>query len=148
MHEDSWFDGTHPWDEDLGTFSIKTSHHDLPQDDLRPFHKDATGSYWNSVDAREIAALGCTYPELEKWKHIQVDGSYDREGHISHLKGKLNDQYNSARSAAEKAELTAGPGQTDGLNLMSLSSLQAVSNKGLVDIIGTDDYVVNVIYEK
>ena len=100
------------------------------------------------MDAREVTALGYTYPGLEKWKYTKPDGSYDQKRHIDFLNHKLNVDYNSAWAAAEKAELTADPNQPDGVGLMSLSSLQNVIKKDPIDLIGVDDYVVNVIYEK
>ena len=147
LHEESWFDGSDIRDEDQGTFAIDRLHHDKPQDPLRPFHKNASGDYWTSADAREVTSLGYTYPELEKWNHTTADGSYDRARHISVLVNRLNHDYNSAWAAAEKAELTADPGQGDGMKLASMATLITVAKQDPIDL-EIDDYVVNVIYEK
>ncbi len=147
LHEDSWFNGEDRRDEDEGTFAIQKGHRDRPQDILRPFHKNSQGDYWTSADAREVTALGYTYPGLEKWNYTKPDGSYDKERHIEVTTRRLNLEYNSAWSAAEKAELTADPGQPDDISLMSLNSLQALTKKDPVDLT-VNDYVVNVIYEK
>ena len=147
LHDDTWFDGTDPRDKDLGTFAIAKDHPDKPSDELRPFHKDQTGKYWTSTDAREVTASGYTYPGLEKWKYTKPDGSYDKVAHLSELKRTLNTSYNSAWNAAQKARLTADPGTGDGLKLQSLSSLVAKTHEDPVDI-HSDDYVVNVVYEK
>ncbi|KAL9607640.1 MAG: hypothetical protein Q9167_007463 [Letrouitia subvulpina] len=143
----TWFDGSDPRDEDLGTFAIEKYHHDKPSEDLRPFHKDRDGHYWTSNDAREVTALGYTYPGLEKWKYRNLDGSYDQATHIKELTRTLNTDYNSAWSAVQKARLTADPNTDSGLKLQSLSSLIAATHVDPVDI-HIDDYVVNVIYEK
>lgn len=96
---------------------------------------------------REVTSLGYTYPGLEKWNYVTADGSYDRARHISVLVNSLNRDYNSAWAAAEKAELTADPGQGDGLKLASMASLTAAAKQDPIDL-EIDDYVVNVIYEK
>ena len=147
LHKDSWFDGTDPRDEDMGTFAIQRGHHDIPQDILRPFHKDSHGNYWTSVDVREVTALGYTYPRLQKWNYTSSDSSYDKESHIKDLTLELNNSYNSSRAAAEKERLTANPGESDGVGLMSLNSLIEVTKQELIDLT-INDYVVNVIYEK
>ncbi|KAK4691376.1 hypothetical protein P7C71_g5612, partial [Lecanoromycetidae sp. Uapishka_2] len=67
--------------------------------------------------------------------------------HISVLVSRLNRDYNSAWAAAEKAELTADPGQDDGIKLTSMASLIAEAKRDPMDL-EIDDYVVNVIYEK
>ena len=86
---DDWFNGEDPRDEDQGTFAIKKRHHDDPEDPLRPFH-NGDGKHWNSTGAREVTALGYTYPGLEKWKYTKPDGSYDTARHTSELKRTLN----------------------------------------------------------
>ena len=147
LHEDSWFDGSDDRDLDRGTFAIDSLHPDKPQDPLRPFHKNGSGDYWTSADAREVTALGYTYPGLEKWDYVNADGSYDRARHIDALISRLNCDYNCAWAAAQKSQLTACPGQDDGLKLASLASLIAAGKQGATDL-EIDDYVVNVIYEK
>ena len=147
LHDNSWFDGTDPRDEDPGTFAIQRGNRDTPQDILRPFRKNSHGDYWTSVDAREVTALGYTYPGLEKWRYTKPDGTYDKERHRQEIIRPFNTKYNSAWSAAEKAELTADPGQLDGVSLMSLNSLQEVTKREPIDLT-INDYVVNVIYEK
>ena len=131
----------------MGTFAIKTFHHDKPTDELRPFHKDRDGNYWTSKDAREVTALGYTYAGLEKWKYTKSDGSYDESTHLSEIKRKLNLDYNSAWAAAQKGRVSGDPNTSTGLKLQSLSSLLTAAHKDPVDI-HIDDYVVNVIYEK
>lgn len=147
LHDDSWFNGSDPRDEDLGTFAIKTGHKDKPADPLRPFHKDASGDYWTSSDVKETTALGYTYPDLEKWRYTNSDGSYNKQKHINDLTRKLNSMYNGDWSATQKSKLTADPGQSDGPRLMSLRALQTTTQKEPVDL-KVHDYVVNVIYEK
>ncbi|KAI1105912.1 Di-copper centre-containing protein [Jackrogersella minutella] len=142
LHDNSWFDGTDPRDEDLGTFSISFGHKDKPTDTLRPFHKDQHGNYWTSDDVREVTALGYTYPGLEKWLYT-TNGVYDKQKHLKALKKTLNNNYNSDWSAQQKAKITAGPDQPNGPPLRSLSTLPAKP----VDLT-THDYVVNVLYEK
>ncbi|KAF7537431.1 hypothetical protein G7054_g3742 [Neopestalotiopsis clavispora] len=146
LHDTEWFDGTDARDEDAGTFSIKPYHKDKPTDVLRPFRKNDAGDYWTSDAVSEVTALGYTYPELEKWQYKSPDGTWNKELHLQTLKEYLNRNYNSSWSAAEKSELTADPGQTDGLQLASLSALTV--HKEPIDLIGVDDYVINVIYEK
>ena len=147
LHEVSWFDGSDPRDKDMGTFAICKNHPDKPQDPLRPFHKNVDGDYWTSADAREVTALGYTYPELEKWKYVKDDGSYDRAKHIGALSKYLNHNYNSAWTAAKKAKLTGDPGESDGVELASMASLTARTKSDSANF-EIDDYVVNVIYEK
>ena len=147
LHEDSWFDGSDFRDEDMGTFAIDRSHSDKPQDPLRPFHKNGSGDYWTSADAREVTALGYSYPGLEKWDYVNAHGRYDRARHIDALISRLNCDYNSAWAAAEKAQFTADPGQDDRPKLASMASLTAAAQQGAIDL-EIDDYVVNVIYEK
>ncbi|KAI5865367.1 Di-copper centre-containing protein [Durotheca rogersii] len=141
LHDNSWFDGSDPRDEDLGTFSIPFRHKDKPTDPLRPFHK-GDGAYWTSSDVREPTALGYTYPGLERWRYT-TNGVYDKQKHLRALKKTLNANYNGDWSAAQKSRLTADPGQLDGPRLASLRDLP-----GTPDDLITHDYVVNVIYEK
>ena len=129
LHEDSWFDGKDIRDQDTGSFAIDTAHPDKPLDPLRPFHKNFDGDYWTSADAREVTALDYTYPELEKWKYVNGDGSYDRDMHISALHEYLNRNYNSAWAAAEKAKLTDDPGQSAGIEPASIASLTALTKQ-------------------
>ena len=147
LHEESWFDGSDLRDKDMGTFGIKKSHYDKPLDPLRPFHKNLNGDYWTSADVREVTALGYTYPELEKWKYVKDDGSYDRAKHISALSEYLNDNYNCARTAAQTAEFTNNPNQSTNNEPASMASPTAPTKQDPVDL-EIDDYVVNVIYEK
>jgi len=133
LHDDSWFDPR------------RTK--DLPTDDLRPFHRDTEGNYWNSNLAREVTSLGYTYPWLEKWQYEGPDGTYDKEKHQRELTQRLTFAYNSPRSAALKAELTRDPGQPDGVGLMPLQKLMAATHRDPVDMT-VNDYVINVEYEK
>ncbi|KAI1800384.1 Di-copper centre-containing protein [Daldinia bambusicola] len=141
LHDDTWFDGKDPRDEDEGNYYIKPGHPDKPDDPLRPFHKEG-GGYWTSSDVREVTALGYTYPGLEKW-HYTTKGKYDKQKHLNALCQKLNWAYNSDWSAVQKSRLTADPDGLDGPKLARLSSL----GEAPIDM-RVDDYVVNVIYEK
>ncbi|KAF2004872.1 Di-copper centre-containing protein [Amniculicola lignicola CBS 123094] len=143
---ESWFEDNDKRNIDPGTFAIKRYHQAKAADNLRPFH-NKTGNYWTSDEARHVAYCGYTYSGLEKWMYTKSDGSYDGERHIKALNVRLNQDYNSARSAAEKSELTADPGQ-EGPRLMSMAALQVEAKKAPIDLIGIDDYVINLIYEK
>ncbi|KAK3314844.1 common central domain of tyrosinase-domain-containing protein [Apodospora peruviana] len=121
---------------------------DSPEDDLRPFHRDAAGSYWNSNRVRETTALGYTYPWLEKWQHTRPDGTYDKEAHKAEVIKQLTKAYNSPRSAAERSKLTRDPGEADGFGLMSIPKLMAATHRDSLLDLTVNDYVVNVIYEK
>ena len=136
LHENSWFDARNDAEA---------------REPLRPFHKDTRGTYWNSHDTRHITELGYTYPILDKQRHIQ-SGVYQKDAHIRVIKAELTDQYNAARSAAEKAALTPDPvpgGAIQGLGLMRMQKLLAAApnQDDLVDMT-VDDYAVNVVYEK
>ncbi|KAK3361986.1 common central domain of tyrosinase-domain-containing protein [Lasiosphaeria ovina] len=115
---------------------------------LRPFHKDTQGSYWDSNDARNITSLGYTYPILDKQPYI-ADSVYDRQAHLNAIKSELTDKYNAARNAAEKSVISADPGDTDGIPLMSMKAMIAAAPDRDGVLGGTfDDYAVNVAYEK
>jgi tyrosinase len=144
---ESWFDGTDARDKDSGNWAIKKNHPDLPSDDLRPFHKEG-GTYWKSNDIRETAPLGYTYPELEKWKHLD-SGKYDAAKHKKKLTEYLNGQYNSAARAAVKARLTADPHESDtGKPNLHQLLLTTPNPTPAEDIIGFPDYTVNVVYNR
>ncbi|MCJ1234884.1 hypothetical protein MMC14_002848 [Varicellaria rhodocarpa] len=128
----------------MGTFAVQHGHGDRPQDILRPFYKDSNGNYWTSKDAREVTALRYTHPGLKKWKYTKPGGSYDKERHIKVLERQLNFDYNFGWAAVEKVELTDDRGQPDGVGLMSLRSLQEKTKRIPIDLIGIDDYVVNL----
>ncbi|KAK0704488.1 hypothetical protein B0H67DRAFT_557288 [Lasiosphaeris hirsuta] len=135
---DNWFDGTDARDQDSGNWAIAEYHRDLPSDPLRPFHKDEEGHYWNSNDIRETAPLGYTYPGLEKWKYET-------------LKAYINARYNSAAKAAVKARLTADPGEShESSRKPNLLQLQLATSDPTLedDIIGFNDYIVNVVYNR
>jgi len=135
LHDESWFDPGRTVD--------------TPSTHLRPFHKDEGGTYWDSNAAREVTPHGYTYPMLEKWLHRKPDGTYDKVGHLKAINETLTAVYNSSRSAAEKADLTADPGQTEGLKLMSLSAmLKAAPDRDAPLDRTVDDYIVNIIYER
>lgn len=148
---DNWFDGTDARDQDSGNWAIAKYHRDLPSDHLRPFHKDEEGHYWNSNDIRETAPLGYTYPELEKWKYMDGQGNYDAAHHKETLKAYINRRYNSAAKAAVKARLTADPGEShDSSRKPNLLQLQLTTPDPTPedDIIGFNDYIVNVVYNR
>ncbi|KAH6990001.1 common central domain of tyrosinase-domain-containing protein [Ilyonectria destructans] len=147
LHDDSWFTGNDIRDKDLGNFYIPPGTADKPTDALRPFHKTSDGQYYTSDDIREVTPLGYTYPGLEKWEYTAADGSYDKARHIEELTKTLNYNYNASWAAAEKSELTADPGQMDGVGLMSLGALVEAVDQEPKDLL-IDDYVVNVVYEK
>lgn len=153
LHSDSppaenWFDGTDARDKDPGNWAIKKNHPDLPSDDLRPFHKEG-GTYWKSNDIRETAPLGYTYPELQKWNHLDSQGKYNATEHKKKLTKYLNHQYNSAARAAVKARLTADPHDSDSSkpNLQQLH-LTTLNPTPAEDIIGFPDYAANVVYNR
>lgn len=111
----------------MGNFYIPSGTSDKLTDALRSFHKTSDGQYYISDDIRELTPLGYTYPGLEKLGYTAADGSYDKTRHIKELTKTLNYNYNASWAAAERSELTADPGQMDGVGLMSLGALvQAV----------------------
>ncbi|KAK4227792.1 common central domain of tyrosinase-domain-containing protein [Podospora fimiseda] len=151
---DNWFDGSDVRDRDTGNWAIRRNNPDRPTDPLRPFHKDETGTtYWNSNDIRDTAPLGYTYPELEKWKYIDAEGNYDHDAHKAALSVYLNTSYNAAARAAFLATATRNPGeeaQDPESAKPTLQGLQLFSSPPTpkADIIGYDDYVVNIIYNR
>ncbi|KAK0707120.1 hypothetical protein B0T26DRAFT_876116 [Lasiosphaeria miniovina] len=146
LHTDTWFDGTSPRDEDPGSFYIKKGHKDTPDDELRPFRKNEQGEYWTSTDCKDVAALGYTYPLLEKWKYVDADGNYARAVHLAALNKELNETYNSARAAAIKAEVS--PSGTAPLPLPNIFAKIDAKELNIDDQLVVNDYAVNVIYEK
>ena len=145
----NWFDGTDARDKDSGNWAIEKNHPDLPPDPLRPFHKEG-GDYWKSNDVRETAIHGYAYPELEKWKHLDASGEYDASTHKQALSQYLNARYNTAAKAAIKARLTADPGEPQesskpNLQQLMLKTPDPTPNE---DIIGFNDYVVNIVYNR
>lgn len=145
----NWSDGTDARDKDSGNWAIKKNHADLPSEDLRPFHRDEGGSYWKPNDVRETAPLGYTYPELEKWKYVDAQGKYDAAAHKAALIESLNKLHNTGARAAFQARLTADPGEeAQDSSKPTLTQLR-LTNPDLTpdqDIIGFNDYVVNVVY--
>ncbi len=149
---DNWFDGSDVRDKDSGNWAIEKGHPDLPSDPLRPFHK-ADGCYWTSNDARATTPHGYTYAELEKWKHVDSHGNYDAAAHKAALATYVNEKYNAAARAAVKAQLTADPGESEANssdNKPNLVQLQMTTPdpKPAQDIIGFNDYVVNIVYNR
>ncbi|KAK4456428.1 hypothetical protein QBC42DRAFT_238563 [Cladorrhinum samala] len=143
---DNWFDGSDIRDKDSGNWAIKKNQPDKPSDPLRPFHKK-DGDYWTSNDVRETAPLGYTYPELEKWKYVDGQGHYDVAAHKAALNKYLHKVHNVSANAAFLARQTADPGEE---GKPSLSDLQLTMTNLMPkeDIIGFDDYVVDIIYNR
>lgn len=134
LHPTSWFSPAHRAEE---------------SDPLRPFHKDTSGTYWTSLDARETVPLGYTYPLLDRTAHLTPSGTYDAPAHQRAIITSLTDTYNAARSAAEKAALTADSPTSPGLRLTSLSALLAATPDPALPMDRiVPDYAVNVLYEK
>ncbi|KAK0671448.1 common central domain of tyrosinase-domain-containing protein [Cercophora samala] len=146
--KDNWFDGTDTRDKDSGNWAIKKNHPDSPKDNLRPFHK-GDGTYWTSNDVRETAPLGYTYPQLEKWKYVDDKGEWDVEAHKAALTAYLNQYHNAAAKAAFKALMTADPGEEESSKpTLTQLQLRAPDLTPDRDIIGVDDYIVNVVYNR
>jgi len=136
--KDNWFDASR------NKFSAAAE-----TGDLQPFHKK-DGTYWKSADSRSTVALGYTYPILDKHQPGLIDakGAYQRQKHLGKIIQDINEQYNSARTAAAKAALTADPGRS-GPHLMKLSALLAsVPESSMVLDQTVHDYAVNILYEK
>jgi tyrosinase len=148
---DNWFDGSDVRDLDPGNWAIERDHRDLPSDPLRPFRKDG-GNYWTSNDTRATVPHGYTYPELEKWKHVDSHGNYDAAAHKEALAAYVNTRYNAAARAAVKAQLTADPSDSPQIssNKPNLLQLQIATPdpRPAQDIIGFNDYVVNIVYNR
>ncbi|KAF4457681.1 Di-copper centre-containing protein [Fusarium austroafricanum] len=142
--EESWFSGKDTRDKDAGTFGIPPNNTDTPDYPLKPFLKSAeSNDFYTSNDIRECSSLGYTYPGLEKWNYVKLDGSYDRERHIQDVNILLNNSYGAGRRAWQKAKLTADPGQP-GIQLNSITRDSAPDG----DLIGQPDYIVDIVYEK
>ncbi|KAF0317000.1 tyrosinase [Colletotrichum asianum] len=140
--ENKWFVAGDVRNKEQGNFFLKFGHDATPADHLRPF-RNATGGYHTSESVREVANLGYTYPGLEKWKYLSGD-NYDRDAHIIDLRESLRKDYDSSWSAAQKFKFSDDPGENNGIGLMRLADYDRPAE----DIIGFDDYVVDVVYEK
>lgn len=147
--ESNWFNGTDTRDQDSGNWIIDQNHPDLPTDPLRPFHKDEVGTCWMSNDLRETAPLGYTYPQLEKWKYVNNKEERDAEAHKAALTVYLKQYHNAAAKDAFKAVNTADPGEEESskpnLHQLELRGPDLTPDR---DLIGIDDYVVNVVYNR
>ncbi|KAJ4258014.1 hypothetical protein NW762_008151 [Fusarium torreyae] len=143
LHDDQWFADGDVRNKDQGNFFLEFAHPDKGTDALRPFH-DRDGKYYNSNDVREVTKLGYTYKGLEKWLHKTSDGSYNKEEHLAELRETLLGDYGSSWKAAQAARLSDDPDQTTGIGLMSFEDY----GKAPMDLIGVDDYVVDIVYEK
>lgn len=142
----NWFDGSDTRDRDPGNWAIEKNWPDTPSDPLRPFHKE-DGTYWTSNDVRETAPLGYTYPELEKWKYVDDQGNYDAAAHKAALHAYLHKVHNVSAKAAFLARQTADPGEEGKPGLLQLQ-LTTTDPMPEEDILGFDDYVVDVIYNR
>ncbi|KAI8190604.1 hypothetical protein K4K48_000322 [Colletotrichum sp. SAR 10_66] len=143
LHPDSWFAENDDQNIDGGNFFIEKLHEDKSTDALHPFH-DSSGNYYTSDAIREVAALGYTYKDLEKWLYLDAKGKYDNKKHRRELNPKLLKLYGSSWKAAQASHFSDDPGQNTGVGLMSFDEYE----KDPVDLIGTDDYVFDVVYEK
>lgn len=143
LHDDSWFVADDIRNKDQGNFFLEFGHDDKPTDELRPF-RDGNGAYYTSEAVREVTTLGYTYKGLERWLYTGPDGTYNKQQHLSELHESLLRAYNSSWKAAQASNLSDDPGQNTGVGLMSIDDYA----QGPVDLIGVDDYVVDIVYEK
>lgn len=76
-------------------------------ENLVPFRANQYGDYLNARDVWNAESLGYTYPETQRWKaEYQTDGQFDENKLALELTKVLETKYNSAASAARKAEVT------------------------------------------
>ncbi|KAG8667848.1 hypothetical protein FPOAC2_13050 [Fusarium poae] len=143
LHDDQWFVDEDVRNKEQGNFFLEFAHPGRATDNLRPFH-NSDGKYFTSNDVREVTKLGYTYKGLERWLHKGSDGSYDKTAHLAQLRESLLLDYGSSWNAAQKAFISDDPGQNTGVGLMSFKDYEADP----VDLIGVDDYVVDIVYEK
>jgi hypothetical protein len=66
-----------------------------PETQLRPFHKDASGTVMVPNDVRYPYILGYTYPELQTWKYDPQ--AYTSEQFVKDLHKTINDLYGVSR---------------------------------------------------
>ncbi|KAK3994198.1 common central domain of tyrosinase-domain-containing protein [Cladorrhinum sp. PSN332] len=155
--EAKWFDSEtaekDPRYKDVGNFFLEPQHQDTAETPLRPFHKsplpenptqeELAASYWNSRDCKEVTEMGYTYAVLEKWRYLDSEtGQYDRAAHSRALNEMLNHNYNAARSAGYKWDITGMKEKPKGLPKLIAEGHQ------LKEELEIDDYAVNVTYEK
>ncbi|RFN51310.1 di-copper centre-containing protein [Fusarium flagelliforme] len=143
LHDDQWFVDDDVRNKEQGNFFLEFAHPGKATDKLRPFH-DGDGKYFTSNDVREVTKLGYTYKGLERWLHKGPDGSYNKAAHLAELRESLLLDYGSSWKAAQAAFISDDPGQNTGIGLMSFKDYSADP----VDLIGVDDYVVDIVYDK
>ena len=142
---------------------------------LVPFRANQYGDYLNARDIWNPEGLGYTYPETQRWqeKH-KTNGQFDEDKLAHELTVILERKYNSAASAARKAQVTKtrppatsktithpDVGVTNAPKLAKLIDGEEVKGAGISvlekgksileqvgELVSTKDYVANVTYEK
>lgn len=146
------------------------------QINLVPFRQNAYGDYHNARSCWDTESFGYTYPETQRWQDkYKTDGKFDEDKLQVELAEYLNNKYNSSASAAKKAILTTtkespsertvshpeaaanteapkigaqiGGQEVKGVVISALSEGQKAADL-IPDVLETEDYVANVIYEK
>ena len=79
-----------------------TDDNPLPETELPPFHKDANGTLYKSVDcAKQGKQLGYTYPELQFWlDKYKTNGVFDEQKYKNMLKADIDIKYSTSGKAA------------------------------------------------
>ena len=74
----------------------------LPDTKLSPFHKNANGTLYKSVDCvKQSTQLGYTYPELQFWlDKYKTSGVFDEQKYKNMLKADIETKYSTTGKAA------------------------------------------------
>ncbi|KAH6617711.1 common central domain of tyrosinase-domain-containing protein [Chaetomium sp. MPI-SDFR-AT-0129] len=75
------------WDLTPGTISRANT-------PLAPFHKDAQGTFWDTLGIEKWTTLGYTYPELQPWlDRYRTDDGFDDDNYKHHVREQLRALY-------------------------------------------------------
>ncbi len=150
---------------------------ELAKQALVPFRTNKYGDYHTARTSWHPEAFGYTYPETKRWEErYQTDGEFDEKKLDEELTILLNEKYNSAAQAAQRAELSQTKEAPKGKTITKTAAGVAADVtdirsqiEGAKDVMGaaisaipggakfvdkipetihTYDYVANVIYEK
>jgi len=163
-----WFDNPKTPIPDPGTWSIPAGNNDTPKTLLRPFHKDAQGSYYDSDGIRKWFQFGYSYTELQPWLPKYNPGGVFKEAlYITDLKNQINRLYSHTRSLflgqtppslagttsafVESGTAGGAPAQAPLQTAAQAAAVQVPTQTfGEVKTSGVKhpDYVINVRYEK
>ncbi|KAK4862915.1 hypothetical protein LT330_010745 [Penicillium expansum] len=95
LNPDKWFEKSKVNAFFQETIGLPDGAEITPDTELRPFHKDITGTLMKPKDIRWPYKLGYTYPELQTWNY-KPEG-YTSESFISTLRQTVNNLYGVSR---------------------------------------------------